>query len=476
MSFHVTIPAIGSFAAWRDAARGLLADNVPPEEVDWQFEGDPAPLFPGDPPPQTTRPLKVSRDFVNLASSAVWHADPQRFSRLYALLCRLAHEPRLMSDPSDPALAKLRGMAKNVHRCQHKMKAFVRFRDLDASGPRRRFVAWFEPTHHTVEPTAPFFAKRFADMDWCIVTPGKTATFVDGHTTFGPGGPRPDLPEDATEEMWQTYYENIFNPARVMISAMTSEMPRKYWKNMPETRAIPELIRKAEARARGMAEAAPTLPPVFASRVATQLEAHQSRWSGPTEDLPAAIAACTRCPLHCAATQAVPGEGPVDARIMIVGEQPGDQEDLQGRPFVGPAGQVLNRALTAAGIDRSTAYLTNAVKHFRFTPKGRRRIHQRPDQSHIDHCKWWLDAERAAVQPALIVALGATAAQALTGTSKALTRRRGQIEQTPDGTPVLITIHPSYLLRLPDGEERSRMIRAFEADLALAWTHISQNA
>lgn len=473
MTYHVTIPRIGSFTAWRDAARGLAGAGVPPEAVDWSFEGDPAPLFPGDPPPAPQADLTVPRSFVSLASSVVWHSDPERFARLYAFLWRLRDQPRLMSDPGDGDLAALRGLAKNVHRCQHKMKAFVRFRDLGSNTNRRRFAAWFEPSHHTVEPTAPFFAKRFADMDWCIVTPGKTAMFEDGKVTFGPGQPKPDLPDDAAEGMWRTYYENIFNPARLMVNAMTSEMPRKYWKNMPETRAIPDLIRKAEERARGMAEAAPTLPPVFASRVQTQLDAHASRWNGPSDGLPAAIAACTRCPLHGPATQAVPGEGPLDAPLMLVGEQPGDHEDLSGRPFVGPAGQLLDRSMAAAGIDRAAVYLTNAVKHFRFTPHGKRRIHQRPEATHIDHCRWWLEAEKAAIKPALIVAMGATAAAALTGSGKDLMKRRGAIEHTSDGTPVLITIHPSYVLRLPEEHAKQDSAQQLADDLATAWTYVS---
>src|SRR5690606_1466058 len=124
---------------------------------------------------------------------------------------------------------------------------------------------------------------------------------------------------------------------------------------------------------------------------------------------------CIRCPLHRQATQAVPGEGPADAALMIVGEQPGDQEDLAGRPFVGPAGRLFDAICAAAGLDRGAAYVTNAVKHFKFVPRGKRRLHQRPNSGEIAHCRWWLDHERALVRPRLILALGATAAEALTG-------------------------------------------------------------
>ena len=161
-------------------------------------------------------------------------------------------------------------------------------------------------------------------------------------------------------------------------------------------------------------------------------------------------------------------KGPLDAGLMIVGEQPGDQEDLTGRPFVGPAGQLFDQLATQAGLDRNTAYVTNAVKHFKFIPRGKRRLHQRPNASEIAHCRWWLDAEIAQVQPKLILGMGATAAEALTGRREGITGRRGTIEETPSGIPVLLTLHPSYLLRVPDPQARSAATAQFKDDLAIA--------
>ena len=360
-------------------------------------------------------------------------------------------------------------MEKNVRRCQHKMKAFVRFREIGApEAPRRSFAAWFEPTHHTVEPTADFFVRRFADMDWRILTPDVSAIFEDGKLTFQEGHAKPDLPEDAGEQLWVTYFQNIFNPARLMVKAMQSEMPKKYWKNMPEAAFIPQMIAEAPARARAMAEAAPTLPPVRMDRVQAQLSAFDSAWDGPMEELPSAIRACTRCPLHCHATQAVPGEGPRNADLMVVGEQPGDQEDLAGRPFVGPAGQMFDRVASEVGLDREAAFVTNAVKHFKFTARGKRRIHQRPETPEIDQCRWWMNAEVTQVQPKLILAMGATAAQSLTGKGAGILKRRGTIEAGPEGIPVLITLHPSYLLRVPDPARREEAEAQFRSDLAMA--------
>ncbi|MEX1235143.1 MAG: UdgX family uracil-DNA binding protein [Roseovarius sp.] len=469
---QVSVPLIGAVGAWREAARGLLAAGVPPGDVLWNAEGQQeAPdLFGTEVSALVpTGDITVPRSFVALANSVCFHSDPQRYARLYALLWRLRAAPHLMSDRADPDLAKLRQMEKAVHRCRHKMRAFVRFREITAPGTNRRsFAAWFEPTHYTLEMNAAFFRDRFADMNWRIVTPDVTAIYDGADVRLEPGQDPPHLPEDASEELWLTYFRSIFNPARLKVSAMTSEMPRKYWKNLPEAAAIPDMIAGAPARARAMAAAAPTLPPVRAARAQAQLAAHKCAWTDGGAGLEADIRACTRCPLHCHATQAVCGEGPEDARLMIVGEQPGDQEDLAGRPFVGPAGQLFTRLAGQAGLDREAAYLTNAVKHFKHIPRGRRRIHQRPDAGEVAHCKWWLDAEIARTQPDLILAMGATAALALTGSGARITARRGRIERGLAGRDVLLTLHPSYLLRQPDEAARARATDDFCADLAQA--------
>ena len=176
-------------------------------------------------------------------------------------------------------------------------------------------------------------------------------------------------------------------------------------------------------------------------------------------------AACTRCDLHRCATQTVFGEGPLDARILFVGEQPGDQEDLAGRPFVGPAGELFDAALEAAGIERSTTYVTNAVKHFKFVLRGKRRIHQKPDISEIDACRWWLDQERVLIRPPLTVALGATAARALTGKAVTIAKVRNAPLTLADGGECWVTVHPSYLLRLPDPDARRTERARFVDDL-----------
>jgi uracil-DNA glycosylase family protein len=175
--------------------------------------------------------------------------------------------------------------------------------------------------------------------------------------------------------------------------------------------------------------------------------------------------ACTRCPLYKDATQAVPGEGRRSAHVMLVGEQPGDKEDLAGKPFVGPAGRVLDRALADAGIPRSEVFVTNAVKHFKHEMRGKRRLHKRPNAYEIERCKIWLDTERALVKPVAIVALGATAARSLLGRPVTIAKVRGQTLRLADGTAGFVTIHPSWLLRMEDEADKEREYENFVADL-----------
>ena len=266
----VRLPGIGTAKAWRDAARACLRRRLPPEDVLWRYSDAAPDLFAGpsgapDAPgaPGAPTGVTVPAAFVAMADAVVWHRDPERFARLYALLWRVAHRPAVMGDGGDPAVARLRAMEKAVRRCQEKIREIGR---PDAA--RRRFAAWFEPTHHTVEPTAPFFARRFGDMDWCIVTPDRSAVFKDGRLRFEAGGAKPPLPEDAAEALWATYFRSIFNPARLKVAAMRSGMPKKYWRNLPEAPSIPDLIAQAEARVAAMRQAAPTAPPPRAARIA----------------------------------------------------------------------------------------------------------------------------------------------------------------------------------------------------------------
>ena len=185
-------------------------------------------------------------------------------------------------------------------------------------------------------------------------------------------------------------------------------------------------------------------------------------------------ATCERCPLYKDATQTVFGEGKAHAPVVFVGEQPGDQEDLQGKPFVGPAGKMLNRALEEAGLDRKQVYVTNAVKHFKFERRGKRRIHSKPNAGEIERCKWWLDKELSLVKPKLTVALGATAARALFGRATTISKVRGEFLALPEheGAEVFVTVHPSSLLRAPDPETQEREYKRFVADMKAIARHV----
>jgi len=454
---RVTLAAPDDFDGWRDAARDLAEAGVPAEAVVWQVEGGDPDLFGGDGAATPGASFPVPRNFVGLAKSVICHSDPERFALLYAMLLRLKSNRHALDDEADPVVRRLNDLAKAVRRDIHKMHAFVRFREIDTPGEAGRFVAFFEPEHHIVRRAASFFVERFANMRWSILTP-ELSIHWDGQTlSEGPGATRADAPAgDPLEEMWRTYYASIFNPARLKVGAMLREMPKKYWRNMPETSLVQPLIAGAQARETQMiqrsAEAAEALAPRTNTRAA---------WDELLED----ARKCTRCDLYKHATQTVFGEGPLDATIMFVGEQPGDQEDLAGRPFVGPAGQLFDAALEKAGIDRSTVYVTNAVKHFKFEQRGKKRIHAKPGAGEIEACRWWISQERELIRPPVTVALGATAAHSLFGKTMAIGRNRGVSLQLADGSECWITVHPSFLLRIPEEDRRLEEKKLFLRDL-----------
>ncbi len=462
-SVHLAAP--DDFDGWRDAARSLALARVPADQVVWQAGGDAPDLFGDeavlDAPADAA--FTVPRGFVALARDAICHADPERCALLYTMLLRLRDEPRLIDDHADPLLRRIEELAKAVRRDVHKMRAFLRFRELAEGDGDPRFVAWFEPEHHIVRINAAFFVRRFTTMRWSILTPELSIHWDGAALTESPGASKADAPQgDPLEETWKTYYASIFNPARVKIGAMLKEMPKKYWKNMPETALVPQLIAGAQARESGMIAASQT-DIGGNSRIA---------WEALRDE----AAACTRCPLYKPATQTVFGEGPVDARLMFVGEQPGDQEDLAGRPFVGPAGQMFDKALAQAGVDRGTVYVTNAVKHFKFEQRGKRRIHAKPQGPEIDACRWWIEQERVLIRPPLTVALGATAARSMLGKVVTISGARGRPHALADGGEGWVTVHPSYLLRIPERDRAEEEYGRFVADLKAAGERVKELA
>ncbi|AMJ60566.1 UdgX family uracil-DNA binding protein [Bosea sp. PAMC 26642] len=470
--FVVRLAHPADFEGWRRHARVLVRQQILPGDIAWQV-GDGLSLFDGqevdpDAPVSGLEP-RVPRDFPELAAQVACHRDPERFGLIYRLLLRLQGEPHLLNVATDIDVHRAEAMARAVRRDMHKMTAFVRFREIADAEGREAFVAWFEPEHFIVERVSSFFVKRFSAMRWSILTPLRSLHW-DGETLhLTAGAAKADAPsEDAMEAYWRTYYANIFNPARLKIKAMQAEMPQKYWKNLPEAALISPLIAGAGRRAQEMVLSAPTLPPERHLRQSQRQEAGSVAAPEAIESWEQAAAAardCRRCGLCEHATQTVFGEGPLDAPVMFVGEQPGDQEDLAGKPFVGPAGQVFDKALGEAGLARRRAYVTNAVKHFKFELRGKRRIHQKPNAGEITACRFWLGLEREFVKPRLVVALGASALKALTGHSGSLASVREGDLALDDGTPLLATVHPSYLLRLPDEEAKISETARFIADL-----------
>lgn len=485
-----TVCIESNFDAWRESARELLVQGVPPEDILWEDErSEAASLFGelGDTPSaaEPSTPIKIPRAFMELAELVACHRAPERWGLLYKVAWRLTHggEKQLLALRIDSELKRLEDWAAAVRRDRHKMKAFVRFRKIgETNEGREQFVAWFEPEHAIVELTAPFFAKRFASMDWSILTPWKCAHWNRKSLEFTPGVTSRDAPkEDQLEDYWRSYYAHIFNPARLKLDAMQSEMPKKYWKNLPEAPLIAELTRKASRRTGDMVDAKSSMKAHVSGRIPAGVPRPEPapRWIDPVEVLSRADSMtleeisqlgqqCRACPLHERATQVIFAEGPTDAEIMIVGEQPGDAEDLAGKPFVGPSGDLLDKALAGIGIDRQAVYVTNTVKHFKWKREGKRRLHQTPKADEIDVCRPWVLAEILKVQPKTLICLGATAAKALIRPDFAIMRERGLVSSCDLAERVIVTLHPSYLLRLRSEEERELELARWLADLALA--------
>ena len=458
---RVTLASADDFDGWRDAARDLAEAGVPASAVVWQVEGDAEDLFGSEAQQPAAASIAVPRAFVDLARDVVCHSDPERFALLYAMLLRFKADRRALEDEAEPLVRRLQQLAKAVRRDIHKMHAFVRFREVDG-----RFVAFFEPEHHIVRRAADFFVNRFTNMRWSILTPELSLHWDGGMLSEGPGATRAEAPSgDPLEETWRTYYASIFNPSRLKVGAMLKEMPKKYWRNMPETSLVQPLIAGARARELEMIDRSVAKEGLAHALAAERQVEPGGNLRAAWEALLEGARKCTRCDLYKLATQTVFGEGPLDASIMFVGEQPGDQEDLAGRPFVGPAGALFDAALEEAGIDRSTVYVTNAVKHFKFVARGKRRIHNKPDAGEIEACRWWIEHERELIRPPVTVALGATAARSLIGKVVTISKTRGEPLALADGSECWVTAHPSSILRAADEVSRREGKKLFLRDL-----------
>jgi uracil-DNA glycosylase len=454
----------GLFEDWQRNARELLKKNVPPQEVVWVEESGQRPLFGASGEIRSILPeaangsatgFKVPKRFVELAKNVGAFRDVKKWSLLYSVLWRIANENHhLLKVETDDEVIQLLRMEDAVSRDVHHVHAFVRFKKVtDAEG--ERYVAWYKPDHKSIRLAAPFFAERFAAMRWSILTPDGSAHW-DGKTLrFTEGVDTPPANDDGLEELWSRYYATTFNPARTNLRMMRSEMPQRFWNNMPELANLGQVLARAPGRVEEMITMQKKTPGAGAF-VPPNADLRQLR---------EAVSGCEGCELYKHATQPVFGEGPKHASVVLIGEQPGDSEDRAGRPFVGPAGEVLNRALAEAGLKRDKIYLTNAVKHFAFEERGKRRIHRTPRLSEVTACKPWMEAELEQVAPEIVVCLGATAAKAVFGAQFRLTEQRGKFIESRFTAKTLATYHPSAVLRADSQSAQDELYRLLVQDL-----------
>ncbi len=465
---------VQSFAEWREAARALLAVDIAPHAVKWMAHaagGDlfshvpPAPAAPASCPAAAPAhpPLHLPRALMDMLQSAACCRVDDRWAFLYRVVWRWQHGEQVVLSAADEDGGRLHAMVKVVRREEHDMHAYIRFRERPETDGAPRFVAWFEPAHDVLPQVAQHFVSRMGRISWMIATPDASVLW-DGETLHNTGPlmrSEADL-DDAGEALWLTYYRSIFNPARLNQKLLQSHIPSRFWKNLPEGGVVPHMVSQAATGARRTGQAAA----VGARRGSTiPIAANKAQ---PARDAPSTLDQCRRCDLWQHATQAVGGAGPKRARIMLVGEQPGDQEDLEGAPFVGPAGQLLDRVMADAGLDRRKVYLTNAVKHFKWEPRGKRRLHKTPAQREIDACGYWLDQELAQVQPDVIVALGSTALKAVLGSGNVTLKDTLGKPIRHGGRWVVAVYHPSFVLRVPDEAAKAQARATMVEGLRLA--------
>ncbi len=429
----------GDRAGFHRQLDALLAAGVNWDEVAWVC-GDDTTVAPER--PRYSRHHALPESFLELCDTVLLHHDDDRFVRLHRMAQRVREDRRHWDDLLHPEHRHLLACARHVHRDMHKMKAFVRFTRVGAhdGNAQEQYIAWFEPEHHIVQAMGPFFARRFANMRWAILTPLGSLKW-EGVLEYGPAASRSDAPPaDGGEALWLTYYANIFNPSRVKQQAMRREMPVKYWKNLPEAALIPQLIADAPRRSRQMIARQEDGKRQGSRPRTVQLSATDALAS-----LRHQVQRCDQCECAVHATQSVFGEGRIGARVMVVGEQPGDREDLEGRPFIGPSGELLRAALRAAGMESADVYITNAVKHFHYQMRGKRRIHKTPHQRDIIACAHWLQREYELIAPRQLLLLGRTAITAATECWGAPPPSGDW--STAQGVRIFVVAHPAALLR-----------------------------
>jgi uracil-DNA glycosylase len=425
---RVALQSETDWDGWRTATRALVLAAVPPDQIQWRVTPKSTHAL-----PDAAGSFGISRALVALAGLAIQAREPRRFDVLYRVVWRAHKGEHVLEDRADPDTRLAQGLALAVRAEQHRMRTQLRYLPVHERGETRH-VGWYRPAHFVLEADAQLLARRFSRLAVSILTPEGSAHWDQQGLRFGPGVDPASVPDDAgLAAYWRSYGGEVLEAARPDVSVPPAEpLGDEPW---PPDR--------------------PALGPVVMP-------------AGTDEGIETAVheaADCRRCHLWELATQTVFGEGPAGARVMFIGECPGDQEDVIGRPFVGPAGLMLDRAMQEAGIDRRSVYVTNAVKHFKFTPRGKRRLHQTPEAPEIQACRFWLDVERVRLAPSLVVLLGATAARAVLGRAVTIGRERGRPIRLSDTETAFVTVHPSFLLRVPDEDAKHREYQAFVRDL-----------
>jgi probable DNA metabolism protein len=408
----------------------------------------------------------IPRQFYTLAKIAACHREHKKWYLLYEILWKITHgEKNLLNISSHPLIAQLLLLEKAVRRDAHKMKAFVRFRQYQADN-HSYYIAWHQPDHYILRSVAPFFQRRFSTMDWAIITPDETAVWHGNELQFLPGIENfAHRSEDLCEDLWRTYYRAIFNPARIKLKAMKKEMPVRYWKNLPETPIIQEILQEAPARVTAMLKHTEGFSQTARDYFPETLD---------YENLKKAAGACQACPLYRQGKQTVFGRGHQTANIMIVAEQPGKQEDAAGLPLIGPTGQFLQNLLLQLKVNPEEVYYTNAVKHFKHTIVENKILYQNPTIKEIQACKPWLEAEIESVKPKVILCLGLVAAKSLISGGFHLKAQRGKIHYYKK-IPVIATYHPAAILRNYHPENEQQMTEWFKHDIEKAFYMLNEN-
>lgn len=440
-------PRVNTFEAWLHAASTLIAAEAAPHLVDWGDTGQSDGLFADTSAFHAAPPvaLDIPPALQDRLEEITCYIGEERWSLPYRVLWRCLHNDWSALMPGDTDGSRFARRERAVRCTAHAMKGFLRFQEAPQHTHSPRFVAWYEPAHNVLKSVARHFAERMGQTSWLIATPLGSANWDGRQLSFGPPLSKPALEADLIEALWLDYYRSTFTPERLNVPLMHAHLPRQYHANLPETRVMPALITEAKL---GVLHAEPASPALKSESKHCQ-SARPSRF-----DLGHELEQCRRCKLWEQATYPVGGSGPSHARIMLVGEQPDDHDDLIGEPFSGELGHFLESLLQTAGLDREQVYLTHAVKHFNFESVQLQRRYRAPTDAHIQACRGWLEQEIIRLAPVAMVALGRSAAKALLEDEPPVPTGDSPLLVTRGNRRIFLTWHPGYALKAADPKAR----------------------